>query len=143
MQSLARTSIQVHCNRRPAKFSLGCPSFGGQRTPGGGSTATFSGRSAPCAAAHRVKPSHGVVVYRNSGRSPTNRPQASCPTPPSSGQTTASRGLPLRMFHKSRLVASDTAQQPLLPSASHRQGAQFSPGRCANYRCTSAALTLG
>ena len=33
--------------------------------------------------------------------------------------------------------------QPSLPSAPHRQGAQISPGRCANCRCTSAAFTVG
>ena len=32
---------------------------------------------------------------------------------------------------------------PSLPSAPHRQGAQISPGRCANCRCTSAAFTVG
>ena len=33
--------------------------------------------------------------------------------------------------------------QPSLPSAPHRQGAQISPGRCANCRCTSAEFTVG
>ena len=33
--------------------------------------------------------------------------------------------------------------QPSLPSAPHRQGAQISPGKNANYRCTSAAFTVG
>ena len=33
--------------------------------------------------------------------------------------------------------------RPSLPSAPHRQGAQISPGRCANCRCTSAAFTVG
>ena len=93
-QSVSRIGCALLAPR--AKFSWGCPSFGGQRTPGGGSTATFSGRSASCALLHCVKPSHGVVAYRNSGPSPTIRPQTSCPTPTSSGQPTASRGLPLK-----------------------------------------------
>ena len=33
--------------------------------------------------------------------------------------------------------------RPFLPSAPHRHGAQISPSRCANCRCTSAALTVG
>ena len=33
--------------------------------------------------------------------------------------------------------------QPSLPSAPHRQGAQISPGRCANCRYTSAVFTVG
>ena len=32
---------------------------------------------------------------------------------------------------------------PSLPSAPHRQGAQISPGKSANCRCTSAAFTVG
>jgi hypothetical protein len=33
--------------------------------------------------------------------------------------------------------------RPSLPSAPHRQGAQISPGKNANCRCTSAAFTVG
>ena len=33
--------------------------------------------------------------------------------------------------------------RPFLPSVLHRQGAQISPGKNANYRCTSAAFTVG
>ena len=33
--------------------------------------------------------------------------------------------------------------RPFLPSEPHRQGAQISPGRCANWRCASAAFTVG
>ena len=33
--------------------------------------------------------------------------------------------------------------RPSLPSAPHRQGAQISPGKNVNYRCTSAAFTVG
>ena len=47
----------------------------------------------------------------------------------------------LRVLAPGRIRYGTT--RPFLPSAPHRQGAQISPGRCANCRCTSAAFTVG
>ena len=54
MQTSPRSSIQVHRHRRPAKLSLGCPSFGGQRTRGGDSITSTGGLTSSFPLVRRV-----------------------------------------------------------------------------------------
>ena len=58
------SSSPVSCLLLPATPVAGCPSFGGQRTGGGGSITTFGGRSGVRAVVKRRKPSRAVVHPR-------------------------------------------------------------------------------